>query len=69
MIDAIEGRAEPVAGIEAAHRSSCLPMLGMLSHKLGRSVAWDADAETIKGDEEAVKLLSRAYRAGWEYPV
>jgi hypothetical protein len=69
LIDAIEGRAQPVAGIEDAHRSSCLPMLGMLSYKLGRSIAWDAEAETIKGDPEAVGLLSRAYRAGWQYPV
>ena len=68
LIDAIEGRAEPVAGIEVGHRASCLPMLGMLSHKLGRSVAWDAEKETVVGDEAAVGLMRRAYREGWEYP-
>ncbi|MCB1225533.1 MAG: Gfo/Idh/MocA family oxidoreductase [Verrucomicrobiales bacterium] len=69
FVEAIEGRAELVADIESAHRSSCLPMLGMLSYKLGRSVAWDAEAETIPDDAEAVKLMRRDYRAGWEYPV
>ena len=44
-------------------------MLGMLSDKLGRSVAWDAEKETVVGDEEAVRLMSRVYREGWEYPV
>jgi hypothetical protein len=44
-------------------------MLGMLSHKLGRSVAWDAEKETVVGDEAAVGLMRRVYREGWEYPV
>ena len=69
FLDAIEGKAEPVAGIEAAHRSSCLPLLGMLSWKAGRSIQWDADKEEIIGDPEASKLLSREYRKPWEYPA
>jgi predicted dehydrogenase len=69
LIDAIEGRAEPVAGIEAAHRSSCLPLLGMISHRLGRSIAWDGEKETVPNDPEAVALMSRAYRGEWVYPT
>jgi len=68
FIDAIDKKRKPIADIESAHRSSCLPLLGMVSWKLGRSIAWDGDKETITGDAEAVKLLSRAYRAPWEYP-
>ncbi len=68
LIDTIEGRAEATAGIESAHRSSCLPMLGMISYKLGRSLRWDGERETVAGDEEAAALLSRAYRSGWDYP-
>ena len=68
FIQAIETGRKPVADIESAHRSSCLPMLGMLSWKAGRSIAWDAETETILGDPEASKLLRRAYRPGWEYP-
>jgi hypothetical protein len=69
LIDAIEGRAEPVAGIEAAHRSSCLPLLGMISYRLGRSIAWDGEKELVVNDEEGVKLMSRAYRGDWVYPI
>lgn len=69
FIDAIEGRKMPVADIEAAHRSSCLPMLGMISHKAGRSIQWDAEKEEIIGDPEAGKLMQREYRGEWKYPV
>jgi hypothetical protein len=58
-----------VADIESAHRSSCLPMLGMLSWKAGRSIQWDAEKELIIGDPEASKLLTREYRSPWQYPV
>ena len=69
FIDAIDQKRKPVADIESAHRSSCLPLLGMLSYKLGRSVQWDADKEQIIGDADANKLLSREYRKPWEYPL
>jgi predicted dehydrogenase len=69
FITAIETGRKPVADIESAHRSSCLPMLGMLSWKAGRSIQWDAEKEQIIGDPEASKLLSREYRAPWQYPV
>lgn len=69
FVDAIDKKRKPVADVETAHRSSCLPLLGMLSWKAGRSIQWDADKETIIGDAEASKLLSRPYRGEWKYPV
>jgi predicted dehydrogenase len=69
FIAAIENKKTPAAGIEAAHRSSCLPLLGMISWRLGRSIEWDGAKETIPGDAEAARLLGRAYRGPWEYPV
>ncbi len=69
LIEAMEKGRKPVADIESAHRSSCLPMLGMLSWKAGRSIAWDADKEIIVGDAEASKLLRREYRGPWVYPT
>jgi len=69
FIQAIETGSKPVADIESAHRSSCLPMLGMISYKTGRSLQWDAEKEAIIGDEEAAKLMSRVYRGPWEYPT
>ena len=68
FLDSIAEKRPPTTGIEIAHRSSVLPLLGMLSWKLGRSIDWDGAKEQITGDPEANRLLSRAYRAPWQYP-
>ena len=69
FIKAIETGTKPVAEIEASHRSSVLPMLGMLSYKLGRSIKWDGDKEQVINDPEANSQLIRPYRAPWKYPT
>ena len=69
FLDAIGGKTSPIAGIERAHRSSVLPLLGMLSLRLGRSVQWDGAKEEIVGDAQASAMLQRPYRAPWVYPV
>ncbi len=46
-----------------------LPLLGMISWRVGRSIEWDGSKEQITGDAEASKLLSRPYRAPWVYPA
>ena len=67
FLDAIAKNRLPVCDIEQGHRSTNMALLGMLSMKLGRSVAWNG-AE-VPNDPDANKLLSRAYRGAWEYPV
>ncbi len=67
FLDAIAKNRLPVCDIEQGHRSTNMALLGMLSMKLGRSVAWNGT--DIPNDPEANKLLSRAYRGAWEYPV
>jgi len=69
FLKAIETKQKPAADIEAAHRSTCLSLLGMLSWKLGRSVNWDGAKEQISGDPAANELLSRKYREPWKYPT
>jgi predicted dehydrogenase len=69
FIDSIDKNRAPVANIERAHRSSCLPLLGMASWRLGRSIQWDGAKEEIVGDKEASELLRRPYRAPWQYPT
>ena len=68
FLKAIDGGAAPAAGVERAHRATTAVLLGMLSMKLGRSVAWDGRAEQIPGDADANALLRRPYRAPWQYP-
>lgn len=69
FLTSIDKGTKPACDIESAHRSSVLPMLGMLSLKTGRSLQWDGAREQIIGDEAANKLLSRPYRGPWQYPV
>lgn len=69
FLDAIKTGRRPVSDIEEAHRSTNCSLLGMISYKLGRSIAWDGDKERIVGDDAANKLLRREYRKGWEYPA
>ena len=69
LFQALDTGKQPTCDIESAHRSSILPMLGMASLKLGRSIQWDGKSETVIGDADAQKLMTRAYRGPWEYPV
>lgn len=69
FIDSIEQKRPGVGGIEQAHRSSVLPLLGMVSWRLGRSIEWDGAKELIVNDAKANELLSRPYRAPWVYPT
>ena len=68
FVKCIESAGRPICDIEIGHRSTSMSLLGMLSLKLGRSVAWDGQKEVIVGDPEANELLRRDYRAPWKYP-
>ena len=59
----------PVCDIQTGHRSTTMSLLGMLSHKLGRSVDWDPEKEIFLHDPAAAALLKREYREPWTYPV
>lgn len=69
FLRAIDEGGSPVCDIEIGHRSTNLSLLGMLSLKLGRSVVWDGEKETIPEDPEANELLERPYRDPWVYPT
>ncbi|MDR3634393.1 MAG: Gfo/Idh/MocA family oxidoreductase [Isosphaeraceae bacterium] len=69
FLGAIKTGKRPVSDIEKIHLSTNMSLLGMLALKLGRGIEWDAEKQRVVGDEAANKLLSRAYRRPWEYPV
>jgi predicted dehydrogenase len=68
FLKCIKDRSRPVCDIEIGHRSTTMSLLGMLSMKTGRSVAWDGPNQKILNDPEANKLLKRKYRSPWKYP-
>ena len=68
FLAAIANRGKPVADIEQGYISTTACILANMSMKLGRSLAWDAKAGRITGDDEANRLLKRAYRTPWKHP-
>ncbi len=56
------------APIEEGHKSAAMCHLGLISTKLGRAVEFDPVTETIEGDAEATKMLTRDYRAPFVVP-
>ncbi|MBI1902377.1 MAG: Gfo/Idh/MocA family oxidoreductase [Planctomycetia bacterium] len=68
FLRAITSRGKPVADIEEGYMSSASCILANLSMQLGRSLAWDAKAQKVVGDDEANKLLRRPYRSPWKHP-
>jgi predicted dehydrogenase len=68
FLKSIDDKRPAVARMEIGHRASVLPLLGMISWRVGRSINWDGETETIVNDAAATRLLERPYRAPWKYP-
>ena len=68
FLKSIRQKSRPACDIEIGHRATSMSLLGMISLKLGRSLHWDGDKETILGDSEANRLLTKSYRKPWEHP-
>jgi predicted dehydrogenase len=57
------------APLEDGHLSTTICHLGNISYRLGRSVKFDGATERFVADDEADKLLGRAYRAPYSLPT
>lgn len=68
FIQAIHSGTTPAADILNSHYATNMSLLGMMSYKLGRSIDWDGQSQMVVNDAEAQTLMSRSYRAPWEYP-
>jgi predicted dehydrogenase len=68
LLECSERRSLPRADIGEGCISTAACVLANLSLQLGRSLSWDADKGLLTGDEEANRLLARAYRAPWVHP-
>lgn len=68
FLNAIDHRSHPVADIEQAYISTASCILANIAMKLGRTMTWDEAHQRVVGDEEANRLLARAYRAPWAHP-
>ncbi len=66
FLDCIKTRREPISDLDSGQRVATLCHLANISLRLGRQLRWDPKTESVLGDEEAVKMLTRNYRAPWD---
>src|ERR1017187_1471816 len=57
-----EGHLRPAVDIEIAHRTATLCNLANLSMILGRKLVWDGNKQTVVGDAQANRMLSKPQR-------
>jgi hypothetical protein len=65
FLECMRSRNQTAAPPEVGHAASIPGHLANIAYRVGRSVRWDSERETIPGDEEAQKLLTREYREPW----
>ncbi len=70
FIDAIRsGNAALLHGpIHDGFMSTCLPLLGNISYRVGRKLTFDGATEKFMNDPEADELLTRKYREPYVVP-
>ncbi|MFW6139827.1 MAG: Gfo/Idh/MocA family protein [Acidobacteriota bacterium] len=68
FLDCVKTRKSTITPAETAHRSASVGHLGVIAIETGRKIKFDPETETIEGDPEAQRLLSRSYRKPWILP-
>jgi predicted dehydrogenase len=69
FLSAIRGEAKLNADALTAHLSSSLPHFANAACRAGKSFRFDPKQETVIGDDELNRLLSRTYRDHWGTPA
>jgi predicted dehydrogenase len=69
FLDCIRSGGRPTADIEEGHLSASLVHLANIACRMQRTLHFDPVSETMRGDDEAAKLVRRTYREGhWAVP-
>jgi predicted dehydrogenase len=66
FIDCVKSRQETICPVEMAIRCDTICQMANLAAMTGRVVQWDPEKETIVGDAEASRMLTRPYRDPWK---
>ncbi len=66
FIACVKSRQPTITPAETAHHSAIPGHLSLISMITGRKITWDNATETIIGDAEASKLMTRSYRAPYQ---
>lgn len=66
FIECLKTRKDPIAPVEAGHRSGSLGILGNIATQLNRPLDWNPAKQDFVSDAEARKFLHREYREGYK---
>jgi predicted dehydrogenase len=65
FIECVRTRKTPVSHIDDAVRSDIISHVSDIAIRTGRKIVWDPVLETVVGDAEAARRLTRAPREAW----
>jgi len=65
FFDCVKSRQKPAADISIGHRSATVCHLGNIAVRTNKKIQWDPKTETVVGDVEASKWLTKEYRNPW----
>ncbi|MBN2476355.1 MAG: Gfo/Idh/MocA family oxidoreductase [Pirellulales bacterium] len=65
FLEAVKTRRDPVSNIEDAVHSDTVSHISDIAIRCGRKIVWDPTREEIVGDEQASRMLRRAWRQPW----
>jgi hypothetical protein len=65
FLDCINTREDPIAPVNAGHRSASIGHLGKIACELGATLKWDPATETFVDNPAVNGLLTRKYRGEW----
>jgi len=68
-LDSMRSRQQPSCHVAYHVKIDLACTLANLSLKVGRSLRFDPQSETIVGDDEAARLAVPEYRAPWKFPA
>jgi predicted dehydrogenase len=66
FLHAIEHRVLPISDVHSHMKMLNVCHLAGICCRLGRKVHWDQTTETIQDDEQAISMMKRPYREGFE---
>jgi predicted dehydrogenase len=65
FIACVASRKTPASNIDSAVQSDFISHLGDIAIRLGRTIRWDSEKETIVGDDAALRMMRRPMRGPW----
>jgi len=66
-VDALKNRNRPVSDVETGHRTASLCNIVNIAYDLERPLRWAPSHEKFIDDDDADRMLTRAFRGNWNF--